>query len=206
MIALRAQRLDANGAETADVFTVNDIRVALGQNRRIVLEAPAGRGKTTTLVQLASDVQTGQLPIFIDLPGWVASGRGILEFISGTPQFQARGLDAGALARAQNAEQLWFLLNGWNEVAESNSERAEQALRDLDLHFPRAGIVVATRTHHLIPPLPGAVRLRLLAAPSARAGRIPCSRGSAPGAAELQAVARRRAGPRRADADAFHPL
>ena len=141
---------------------MNDIRAALGQNRRIVLEAPAGRGKTTTLVQLASDVQAGQIPIFIDLPGWVASGRGILEFISGTPQFQARGLDAGALARAQNAEQLWFLLNGWNEIAESNSERAEQALRDLDLHFPRAGIVVATRTHHLVPPLPGAVRLRLL--------------------------------------------
>lgn len=162
MIALRARRLETNGAETVDVFTVNDIRAALGQNRRIVLEAPAGSGKTTTLVQLASDMQAGQIPIFIDLPGWVASGRGILEFIAGTPQFQARGLDAGALARAQTAEQLWFLLNGWNEVAESSSERAEQALRDLDLHFPRAGIVVATRTHHLAPPLPGAVRLRLL--------------------------------------------
>ncbi|MPZ19621.1 MAG: hypothetical protein GEV06_17125 [Luteitalea sp.] len=162
MIALRAHRLEANGAEAVDVFTVNDIRTALCQNRRIVLEAPAGRGKTTTLVQLASDVQAGQIPIFIDLPGWVVSGRGILEFISGTPQFQAQGLDAGALARAQTAEQLWFLLNGWNEVAESSSERAEQALRDLDLHFPRAGIVVATRMHHLVPPLPGAVRLRLL--------------------------------------------
>ncbi len=162
MIALRAHRLEANGAETADVFTVNDIRAALGQNRRIVLEAPAGRGKTTTLVQLASYVQAGQTPIFIDLPGWVASGRAILEFISGTPQFQSRGLDTAALARAQNAEQLWFLLNGWNEVAESDSERAEHLLRALDLQFPRAGIVVATRTHHLVPPLPGAVRLRLL--------------------------------------------
>ncbi len=127
MIALRAHRLEANGAETADVFTVNDIRAALGQNRRIVLEAPAGRGKTTTLVQLATEANAGQAPIFIDLPGWIASGRGILEFTSGTPQFQARRLNAGALARAQNAEQLWFLLNGWNEIAESNSERAEQA-------------------------------------------------------------------------------
>lgn len=31
MIALRARRLEAYGAETADVFTVNDIRAALGQ-------------------------------------------------------------------------------------------------------------------------------------------------------------------------------
>jgi hypothetical protein len=69
MIGLRAHRLDANGAETPNVFTVNDIRAALGQNRRIVLEAPAGRGKTTTLVQLASDSQPGLIPIFIDLPG-----------------------------------------------------------------------------------------------------------------------------------------
>ena len=162
MIALRAHRLDDEGAETQDAFTVNGVRAALGQNRRIVLEAPAGRGKTTTLVQLASDVETGLIPIFIDLPGWVASGRPILEFIAGTPQFQSRGLDAAVLARAQGADQLWFLLNGWNEVAESSSDRAEHALRDLDLHFPRAGIVVATRTHHLVPPLPGAVRLRLL--------------------------------------------
>jgi hypothetical protein len=92
----------------------------------------------------------------------VASGRPLLEFIAETPQFQARGLDAAVLARAQGAEQLWFLLNGWNEVAESSSDRAELALRDLDLHFPRAGILVATRTHHLVPPLQGAVRLRLL--------------------------------------------
>jgi hypothetical protein len=162
MIPLRAQRLEANGLETTDVFTVDDIRLALRQSRRIVLEAPAGQGKTTTLVQLARVVSDGQMPIFVDLPGWIASGRGILEFISGTPQFQARGLDAGVLARAQNAEQLWFLLNGWNEIAESNSDRAELMLRDLDLHFSGAGIIVATRAHHLTPPLPGAVRLRLL--------------------------------------------
>ncbi len=68
MIALRAHRLDDKGAETQDVFTVNGVRAALGENRRIVLEAPAGRGKTTTLVQLASDVQTGLIPIFVTFP------------------------------------------------------------------------------------------------------------------------------------------
>jgi hypothetical protein len=162
MIGLRAVRLDANGSESAETFTLNDIRSALRQNRRLVLEAPAGRGKTTTLIQLATEVHAGQTPLFVDLPGWIASGRGILEFVSGAPQFQARSLDAGALARVHTSEQFLFLLNGWNEIAESNSERAEQVLRELDTTFPRAGILVATRTHHLTPPLPGAVRLRLL--------------------------------------------
>jgi hypothetical protein len=162
MIGLRATRLDTNGAETDDTFSLAEIRSALRQNRRLVLEAPAGRGKTTTLIQLATVVQAGQTMFFVDLPGWIASGRGILEFVAGAPQFQARALDAAAIARVQNSEQFAFLLNGWNEITESNSERAEWLLRELDTTFPRAGIVVATRTHHLTPPLPGAVRLRLL--------------------------------------------
>jgi hypothetical protein len=162
MIGLRATRLDANGAETDETFTLTEIQSALRQNRRLVLEAPAGRGKTTTLIQLATQIHAGQTTFFVDLPGWIASGRGILEFVAGAPQFQGRALDATALARVQNAEQFSFLLNGWNEIAESNSERAERLLRELDTNFPRAGIIVATRTHHLTPPLPGALRLRLL--------------------------------------------
>lgn len=54
------------------------------------------------------------------------------------------------------------MLNGWNEIAESNSGQANDALRELERDFPSAGIIVATRTHHLTPPLPGALRLRLL--------------------------------------------
>jgi len=55
-----------------------------------------------------------------------------------------------------------FLLNGWNEIAESESTHALEALRDLDRTFPSAGILVATRTHHIGPPLPGALRASLL--------------------------------------------
>ena len=53
-------------------------------------------------------------------------------------------------------------MNGWNEIAESSSRQASEALRELEREFPGAGIIVATRTHHLAPPLPGALRLRLL--------------------------------------------
>jgi hypothetical protein len=54
-----------------------------------------------------------------------------------------------------------FLLNGWNEVSASTVEAAMLQLRDLERNFPSAGIVVATRTHHLTPPLPGAFRATL---------------------------------------------
>ena len=78
------------------------------------------------------------------------------------PAFQAERLSAAHLAQVQQTEPFLFLLNGWNEVAESNSRQANEALRDLERDLPSAGIIVATRTHHLSPPLPGALRLRLL--------------------------------------------
>lgn len=162
LIDLTAVRLDPNGAESADVLSLERIDQALSQGRRIVLEGPAGRGKTTTLIQLAQRAHTAGTPFIIELPAWTSSRRGILEYIAGMPAFQAEGLTAADLARVQQTEPFILLLNGWNEISESNSTQANGALRELERDFPSAGIIVATRTHHLTPPLPGALRLRLL--------------------------------------------
>lgn len=162
LIDLAAVRLDPNGAEAADVLSLEQIDQALSQSRRIVLEGPAGRGKTTTLIQLAQHTHAAGTPFIVELPAWTSSRRGILEYIAGMPAFQAEGLTAADLARVQQTEPFLFLLNGWNEIAESNSAQANDALRELERDFPSAGIIVATRTHHLTPPLPGALRLRLL--------------------------------------------
>lgn len=162
LIDLTAVRLDPNGAESADVLSLEQIDQALSQSRRIVLEGPAGRGKTTTLIQLAQRAHTAGTPFMVELPAWASSRRRILEYIAGMPAFQAEGLTPTDLARVQQTEPFLFLLNGWNEIAESNSAQANDALRELERDFPSAGIIVATRTHHLTPPLPGALRLRLL--------------------------------------------
>jgi len=162
LIDLTAVRLDPNGAESADVLSLEQINQALSQSRRIVLEGPAGRGKTTTLIQLAQRARAAGTPFIVELPAWTSSRRGILEYIAGMPAFQAEGLTAADLARVQQTEPFLFLLNGWNEIAESNSVQANDVLRELERDFPSAGIIVATRTHHLTPPLPGALRLRLL--------------------------------------------
>lgn len=162
LIDLAAVRLDPDGAESADVLSLEQIDQALSQSRRIVLEGPAGRGKTTMLIQLAQRARTAGTPFIVELPAWTSSRRGILEYIAGMPAFQAEGLTPADLARVQQTEPFLFLLNGWNEIAESNSVQANDALRELERDFPSAGIIVATRTHHLTPPLPGALRLRLL--------------------------------------------
>ena len=162
LIDLAAIRLDRKGAESAHVLSLEQFDRELSQSGRIVLEAPAGRGKTTTLIQLAQRARTSGTPFIVELPSWATSGRNILEYIAGLPAFQAEHLTSANLAQVQRTEPFLFLLNGWNEIAESSSSRANEALRDLERDFPSAGIIVATRTHHLTPPLPGALRLRLL--------------------------------------------
>ena len=162
LVDLAAVRLDPNGAESSDELSLEQIDQLLSQSRRIVLEGPAGRGKTTTLVQLAQRPRDAGTPLLVDFPAWTSSRLGILDHIAGMPAFLAAGLAAADLARVQQTEPLLFLLNGWNEIAESNSANASAALRELERYFPSAGIIVATRTHHLTPPLPGALRLRLL--------------------------------------------
>ena len=164
-IALNAVLLDSRGSETREGFTTVHLLDLLLQGRRLVLEAPAGRGKTTTLVQLTQAHAARQSPgiaLLIDLPGWTKSGLDILEYIARIPQFLARGVGAADLARLSQTEPHLFLLNGWNEISELHSQDASDALRTLERAFPTAGIIVATRTHHVAPPLPGASRIRLL--------------------------------------------
>lgn len=162
LIDLDAVRLKRSGAESNDVFSIDSIDSALSHGRRLVLEAPAGRGKTTMLVQLAQRARAGQIAFMVNLPAWATRRTDILDYLSGMPSFRAERIGAGDLARIQTQASFLFLLNGWNEIAESDSTQAEEALRELEHTFPAAGIIVATRTHHLTPPLPGAMRLRLL--------------------------------------------
>jgi hypothetical protein len=161
-IALNAVALSKSGADTTVVVGTAGLRMMLLQGRRIVLEGTAGRGKTTTLVQLAEVGENSHgIPLLIDLPNWVRTGTDILEYVASSPPFRARGIDAEALARLAQAEPCLFLLNGWNEINEPYGSAAVAALRALERSFPTSGIIVATRTHHIVPPLPGAAKFRL---------------------------------------------
>jgi len=128
-----------------------------------VIEAPAGRGKTTTLGQLARDHHSaGTIACLIDLPGWVRRNVGIFDFLTDMPGVSIRGdWTPSDLARVNRAKQFTFLLNGWNELAASESASAAGLIRNLERSFAAAGIAVATRAHPVAPPLPGSTRFRI---------------------------------------------
>ena len=56
-------------------------------------------------------------------------------------------MTASDLARVYQAGHFIFLLNGWNELAVSESATAAGMIRDLERSFAGAGIAVATRAH-----------------------------------------------------------
>ena len=162
VVPLNSVRLDGAGNETSDTLDITALRAALTESRRIALEAPGG-GKTTTLVQLATEsTREAELVFLIDLPSWIRQRIDILEFIARTRPFRAHNITAGDLARLAEREHFLFLLNGWNEIAEIHSQGAITALAELERSFPAAGIMVATRTHYVSRPLPGAFRAKLL--------------------------------------------
>jgi hypothetical protein len=162
-ISLHAARLDGSGKETTDIMDLDALRVALRQARRITLEAPGGSGKTTTLVQIATEPsRDDEISFLVDLPAWIHSGRDLLEFIASATPFRARNITSTNLAQLAQHAQFSFLLNGWNEIAEIHSPNAITALDGLERNYPAAGIIVATRTHYISPPLPGSIRTKLL--------------------------------------------
>ena len=66
------------------VLGLDLIARTLNEGGRVVLEGPAGRGKTMTLVQIAHSYQaSGAISILIPLPDWAASGMPILDYIAG---------------------------------------------------------------------------------------------------------------------------
>ncbi len=161
-IILSGVKLDDAGRETEEHFGEQDIREALWQSHRVSIEAPGGRGKTTTLAGLAAQPRAGEVFLLVDLPAWIQSGEDVLGFLAREPEFRARNVSAADLASLQGSLHFSFLLNGWNEVTEALSAPAIVAVEQLDHQFPDAGIAIATRPHRVSPPLAACIRTRLL--------------------------------------------
>jgi hypothetical protein len=163
LIKLRAAVVGKDDVAASAILSLQDLSEALARGERIVLEAPAGSGKTTTLTQLAQqELAAGHIPFPIDLPQWVEDDSSILRFIAGLPPFQALEVGPGDLARLPKEAHLSFLLNGWNEVGASDIRSASLSIQKLEQEFPDAGIILASRAHRVAILRDPKLRIRLL--------------------------------------------
>jgi hypothetical protein len=115
----------------------------------IWLTGAAGSGKTLAAIEYArlvldrSDLQ--KIPLFVSLRQWALQDSPLLEFISKLPGFLLQGIPPSTLATAIESGGVVLVLNGWNEIPSSKSERLAGELTSIMAHLGGATFIVTCR-------------------------------------------------------------
>lgn len=121
----------------------------------LILIAPPGMGKTTTLLQIAEGVMAGYtgVPIFVGLGDWATERKPLLASILARPPFH--GFTETELRNVIEGGDTVLLLDGWNEIDREARERARIEIELLKAGMPRLSLVVSTRKRARDVPIPG---------------------------------------------------
>lgn len=136
-------------------MTTAGLAAAAQQIEDLILTAPPGMGKTTTLLQIGASVldEGNGAPIFIGLGDWASENRGILTSILSRPAFDC--IDEKRFRAAAGATSIVLLLDGWNELNDDARTRARIELERLKAEIPQLAFVITTRRQALDVPLTG---------------------------------------------------
>ncbi len=127
----------------------------------LVLVAPPGMGKTTTLFQIAEGVlaNASGIPLLVHLGDWATQGPAILDSILKRSAF--RGISEDDFRTVAAGSGVLLLLDGWNELDANARARARVQVSTLKAELPALSLVVSTRRQALDVPFVG-TRVNLL--------------------------------------------
>jgi len=127
----------------------------------LILVAPPGMGKTTTLFQIAEAVLSNgnASPIVVPLGDWSTDGAGLLESVLKRPAF--RGISEGDLRTVAAKPGVILLLDGWNELDPAARKRLAVQIARLQAELPKLSLLISTRKQALDVPVNG-TRINLL--------------------------------------------
>lgn len=137
------------------------LAVLTAQLDDVLLVAPPGMGKTTTLFQLAEAMidQSAGIPLVVPLGDWATDAASIADSILARDAF--RNVDDVTFRQAAATERIVLLLDGWNELDTASRGRARVQLTKLKAELPSLSFLIATRRQSLDVPFP-ATRVDLL--------------------------------------------
>ena len=153
-IALRLRLIES---ERVTPFEAAGLAAAIGTFNEIVVVAPPGTGKTTTLLQVVRSIATNEALVaaFIPLSEWSAQHQTLLQSIVRRAAFA--GEREGHLKLLADAGRLVLCLDGWNELDTASRRRLRSEVQGLQRDFPGLGIVMSTRIQALDVPISGPV-------------------------------------------------
>lgn len=147
---LTLEQLDEDDKKPPQPTTREELLATLKAGGNLVLLGDGGVGKTTFLLELASECLDTNLrtPLFVDAAAWARAGGGVHDHIAGTPAAQVLGISAADVVRTSQGGQCVLLVNGWNEIPAEQKLNCREALLHLTTVAPALAVVVATRTAH----------------------------------------------------------
>lgn len=121
----------------------------------LILVAPPGMGKTTTLFQIAEGVLAdgNGAPIVVPLGDWATDDAPLLSSILGRVAFSGISEDDFRAAAAQRG--CILLLDGWNELDALARGRTRVQVEKLQRELPEIGLVISTRKQAMDVPFAG---------------------------------------------------
>lgn len=144
-------RLTSGGVKRQ--FSARTIGSAVSAFNELVVVAPPGTGKTTTLLQIVDAILTqGQsIAVFVPLGEWVLQGTSLFDSIIQRRAFESTTTsDLNLLA---DSGRLVLTLDGWNELDRESRQRASTEIQKLKRDFPDIGIIISTRRQALDVPI-----------------------------------------------------
>jgi hypothetical protein len=143
--------------KSTDVFTASGLASAMKVFDEIVVIAPPGTGKTTTLLQLTETFlnDASSVAAFIPLSEW--STRSDTFFQSLLRRASFRDANESQFELLARHGLLVFILDGWNELDEVSKRRVRNEVKSLKRDFPDIRLVVSSRHKDFDIPIDGPV-------------------------------------------------
>ncbi len=138
-------------------FQAAGLAAAIGTFNEIVVVAPPGTGKTTTLLQLAHNIAANErlVATFIPLSEWSAQVHTLLQSVVQRAAFA--GEREEHLKLLAHAGRLVLVMDGWNELDAGSRKRLRAEIQGMQRDYPSLGIVISTRVRALDVPISGPV-------------------------------------------------
>jgi len=139
-------------SESVDTFALARAVTTLDD---LILIAPPGMGKTTTLMQIADGLLAvgNGAPLVLPLGDWATENATVLDSILNRPAYREISEEDFRQAAAQPG--LVLLLDGWNELDAESRKRARFQINTLKAELPALGLVISTRKQMLDVPFEG---------------------------------------------------
>lgn len=146
-------RLEVDGL--SEPVTTNAIARAVVSLDDLILVAPPGMGKTTTLFQIAEAMLAdgSGTPLIVPLGDWATEDATVLGSILKRPAF--KGISEDDFRAAASLPGIVLLLDGWNELDAEARKRARVQVNALKAELPEFGLIISTRRQALDVPFTG---------------------------------------------------